>query len=702
MTMDILSLDYETYSDVDLTEVGSSVYSRDPSTEVLMAAYALNNGKVEQWVPAEGEPMPRELDEALDSPDVQKWAWNAPFEMQITKNTLRRPVKLRQWRDTMVLGMACSLPGKLETVGPILGLPDDKLKDRRGKALMRKFSFPRKATKRDLRTRVLWHEALPEWGEYLTYNRTDVESERAIRRRLWPYNLSVEEWELWFLDQEINNDGIPINTRMVRNAIQVYEQALGAFDPPSGAFGEMAEITGLSNPNSTQQLLPWMQERGYMFDDCQKGHIKTALTYFDDQPEYWDDEKWHQYRASNSLKRILELRAETARTSIKKYYALERATDRDGMLRNCFQMNGAARTGRFAGRQFQPQNLAKPEKRFEDSQLELADAIEHLDLESLRLVHGNPFDALASAIRMTAQAPDGHTFVDADLSAIENRVLGWLAGCEKILNVFRLKRDPYISFATYLYNETYEDLWHQYKVLKDGSKRQIGKPGTLGAGYGMGAGERRVNGQTGEIEGTGLLGYAWGMGVLQFTEEDSKHSIDTFRREFKEVVDYWNEMERAAKKCVRTGQPQECGVVRFQMNGPFLDMILPSGRPLHYLRPQLEMKPTPWGEQKMTLTYEGLNDRKQWVRQTTTRGKIVENADQAISRDLLVHGMKLAKKEGLNIRLHVHDQITALVKEDRAERDLKTLIDCMEVVPSWATGLPLGSNGHITKIFIKD
>ena len=463
----IMSLDFETFSEVDLTEVGGSVYSRDQSTEVLMAAYQFDNGPVHQWVPAEGDPMPPEFEDALQDERYQKWAWNAPFESRITANTLRMPVDVRQWRDTMVLGMHCSLPGKLEAAGPVLGLPAELLKDRRGGALMRKFSFPRKPTKRDLRTRNYWHDDLPAWGEYLEYNRRDVVAESAIRRRLWPYMMSDEEWELWFLDQEINEAGLPINRRMVRNAIRLYEEALGSFTDNTGALGEMAEITGLANPNSNVQILPWLQDHGYMFDDLKKGHIQQARDYFDTKSEHWDDEQWTSYRSSNTLKRVLELRLETARTSIKKYYALDRACDTDDLIRGCLQMNGAARTGRWGGRLFQPQNLAKPEKRFEDYQPLLAEGIEKLDLESLRLVHGNPFDALASAIRGTAQAPDGMVFLDADLSAIENRVLGWMSGCEKILEVFRLKRDPYLSFATYLYEMDYDTLWHEYKVLKD-------------------------------------------------------------------------------------------------------------------------------------------------------------------------------------------------------------------------------------------
>ncbi len=700
-----LSLDFETYSEADLTKVGTHVYANHPSTEILMCAFALDRGPVRQWVPAEGELPPDDLIDMMNDPDVEKWAWNAPFEMEITRAQLPEVnVVIPQWRDTMVQALHCSLPGKLEKAGPVIGLPMEMQKDSRGKALMRKFSFPRKPTKRDPRTRNWFSEFPEDWQGYLAYNRSDVVAERNIRIRLEPYLMSDEEWDLWFLDQRINRAGLPINVGMVRNAIRIYEEALGSADPQhrSGAFGEMAEITGLVNPNSGAQLLPWLQDHGYMFDDLKKGHVKTARDYFEKKPEHWDEDGWIEYRSNNALKTVLDLRLETSRTSIKKYYALARATSDDGNLRFVLQMNGAARTGRYAGRIYQPQNLPRPEARFESYQAVLADGIWQLDHDSLKMVHGNVFDALASGLRPAAQAPEGFMFVDADLNAIENRVLGWLAGCDKILRVFLDKLDPYIAFACYLYDRPYDELWHEYKVLGIKDKRTIAKPGTLGCGYGMGAGQAYENEKTGEVEASGLLGYAWNMGVKQFTQADAQHSVDTFREQFSEVKDYWYDLERACRRTVRTGQPTRHGVVSFDMKGPFLRMILPSGRPLYYLRPKLEMIPTPWGDKRLQITYEGQNDKKQWTRLHTTPGKITENADQAISRDLLVHGMKLAAKRGLDIRLHVHDQIVALAVSEKASNALEVLIECMEESPWWADGLPLGSNGHTTKVFIKD
>jgi DNA polymerase len=404
----------------------------------------------------------------------------------------------------------------------------------------------------------------------------------------------------------------------------------------------------------------------------------------------------------DDLLRVLELRSEVSRTSPTKFKALRRATDdHDPVIRYTLQFAGAARTWRWGGRIFQPQNLPRPDKKYEKGLPTHAHAVEVLDPEAFGLVYPDPMNVLASVIRPAVQAPDGYMLIDADLNAIENRVLGWLARCPKILRVFEENRDPYIDFATYLFGQGYEKLFQEY-VNGDKTKRTTSKPGVLGCGYMLSAGEERYNYKTGEKEATGLLGYAWNMGVTDFTQEQSKLSVDVFRREFEEVKDYWYAIERAAKKCIRTGKVVEFDQVRFDRKGPFLRMILPSGRALHYCRPRIEKVRMPWGKMKDSITYEGLDDKKRWMRISTHPGKLTENADQAIARDLLAHGMVLAAKEGIDIRLHVHDQIIGLSKEERAEEELKTLIQCMEEKPRWARDLPLGSEGFISKVLIKD
>lgn len=692
--VDRLSIDYETYSDADLSAVGASRYSRDPSTEVLMAAYSLNFGEEKQWIPAEGQPIPKELAEALVDPEVEKYAWNAPFEMAITRQKIA-PVDVRQWRCTMVMALTCSLPGSLDKAGAVVDLGEDVKKMADGRRLMRKFSFPRKPTKRDPRTRIFWYDDLADWESYLLYNRRDVAAEKAMLRRLWKFRPPEHEWELWFLDQKINEAGLPINMRMVRNALRVHADIM------ESAIDKMKEISGLKNPASPAQLLPWLQEQGYPFDDVQKAHIKRAKDRAYEKIEEGGNDFADIAEAKPYIE-MLDLRLETARTSITKFDALARATDEDGNLRGTLQFAAAGRTWRWGGRIFQPQNIPRPDKRFEKGIEIHAKNVEFLDAEALTLIYGNVFDLLASTIRPAVQAPQGRLLVDADLSAIENIVLGWLANCSKILSVFKDGRDPYIDFATYLFGLPYAELWHQYKVLGDSSRRTISKPGVLGCGYMLGAGERRINYKTGEEEATGLLGYAWNMGVRQFTEEDSKLSVETFRREFSEVKDYWYGIERAAIKCILTGKPVDYGHVRFDMKAPFLRIRLPSGRYLHYLRPRVEQVKAPWGDYKKSVTYEGFDDRKIWTRISTHPGKLTENVDQAIARDLLANGLLRAEKEGLDIRLHVHDQILTLADHDRAEDDLKTLIDCLSEPPVWGRDLPLRTAGFVSPVFKKD
>lgn len=714
-------IDYETFSELDLTDVGSDRYARDESTEVLMAAYARGDNDVQHW-DAQQQRMPNELEDILLDDRAVKFAWNAPFEMQITAQVLGIPVNIPEWRDTMVMGMSLSLPGSLAKAGPIVNLPQDKLKNAEGKSLMRTFSFPRKPTKRNPSTRTYWWQEPEKWDRYCAYNVDDVVAERAIYHKIKKWNMSREEWQLWFIDQEINQAGIPINMEMVDNANQIYEYI------KADRIKQMQEITGLANPGSTQQLLPWMQARGYQFEDCQKGHIERArqsvgkliegnkpllITQYEQNAEggYEEVGEVEVPRPQMSeLERVLELRLEAAKSAPTKYAALQRAADREaGVIRNTLQFAGAQRTKRWGGRIYQPQNLAKPEKYLEKHIEEVAHHLEYMEPEAVNQVYAKPMDALAAGVRPVAQAPKGFLFADADLNAIENRGLGWVANCKKILRVFELNRDPYVDFATYLFpGGTYDEYYAEYKG-GDSRKRTVSKPGVLGCGYQLGAGEARTNYKTGEIEATGLLGYAWNMGIRDFTVEQAKLSVKVFRETFEEVPDFWYGIEREVKRCIMTGKTVKWGLFEFRLESPFLLIVLPSGRPLYYVRPRIEEVMAPWGEKKPTITYEGENDKKQWVRISTHGGKLTENVVQAISRDLLAHGMKLAKRDhGLDIRLHVHDQIVALVEERFAAEQLEILQQCMGVNPWWSLAragfpdLPLGSAGFTSRVFMKD
>lgn len=927
-----------------------------------MTAYAFDDEAVKQWVPAEGQPMPAEVEDAMLDDRVKKFAWNKNFEWNIWKHSLGIDTPHSAWRDPMVMALSLSLPGKLEKCGQVLRL-DEKYLKQDGHRLINWFCKLRPATKTRPERRVHFHEKYDKWLEFLQYNRMDTVSERKIYRILRKYDLPEHEWELWALDQEINDRGIPVNMEMCRNVIEVRDELV------ADRIEELEEITQLDNPNAQAQLLGWLQNEGYPFNDLKAGHIRRAMEKYDQMVE-----RGQRPNQSEEYRRVLELRSEVSRTSTKKFDAVASHVDEDGNLRNCFQFSGAGRTWRWAGRVFQPQNLAKPTKDLEGltwgetpqgykfvtggTQIEAAMLLQTLTSEGVDMLFSRPMDAISGAVRTVVQAPPGYVFIDADLAAIENVVLGWLANDPKILRVFKKGLDPYIDFATYLYGKTYEELWAEFKGGNKG-KRTIAKPGVLGClkgdtpvltdkgwkalveitrddwlhdgekwvrhggvawkgyqnvlcgagihatpdhrflteegwqewqsasrqqtfksalvmgngvflekrgplaareksfyadanavengryqdqtssedyphvapaalrltvapmseresartfttysqivstlrervartrrtvgiattevgellvdsipltsgfdiqwmfsertvplkligstmtvttsrgisglqpdlsktqiadtwdilntgdyarfavltesgcvvahncGYMLGAGKQYENRQTGEIEATGLLGYAWNMGV-KLTPEEAERSVRVWRETFKEAVQFWYDLQRAAFRTMQTKKETACGHVSFDRKGPFLRMNLPSGRSLHYLRPKLEEVLAPWGDYKMSLTYEGLNDKYQWDRISTHPGKLTENADQAIARDILASGMRKAAKAGIPVVMHIHDQIVGMVREEDADESLKTLIQCMTDRDRWMGDMPLKVAGHISKWFVKD
>lgn len=689
--------DFETYCDENVTDVSADAYSLHPSCDILMCAYAFDEDPVRQWVPEEGERMPNDLEDALLDERVQKTCWNKSFEYAIWKNVAGIEIPHNQWRDTQALSFSLALPGSLDKAGQVVGLSEEHAKSAQGKALMRVFSMPRKPSKLKPWTRTRWYMEPQKWEQYLDYNRQDVEAERAILRKLRKFDMPEHEWELWVIDQIINERGIPFNMAAVDNAVRLYEHLI------EDRMSRMKKITGLANPNSGPQLLPWLQEHGYVFDDLKKGHVQRAS---DRAKEELETAMPGTASDTRKMKQVLDLRLDAARASPKKFYAIQRCVDRaKAVLRNTFQFAGAGRTWRWAGRTFQPQNLPRPEAAFEKIIEMVVEHLERLDPEAIELIYEDPMDLLVSCIRSVAQAPDGHLLFDADLNAIENRVLGWCALDRKILRVFELGRDPYIDFATHIYKQPYDVLWEEYKVHGKKEKRTFAKPGVLGCGYRLGPGEQHINHKTGEMEATGLLGYAMNMGV-KLTPEQSKLSVDTFRSTYTEVVQFWYDIERAATKCVRTGQPTRCNMLRFEIKAPFLRMILPSGRALSYCRPRIEPVKAPWGEWKDSLTYEGLNDRNQWDRISTHGGKLTENAVQAIARDIIGTGLRRAYYRGLDICIHVHDQIVGVAPEAVAEEHLAILQECMAEEEDWHSYggvlLPLASAGFTSKVFMKD
>lgn len=717
-----LSHDFETFNMLDLSKVGSDAYSRSPTCEVLMCGFAINDEEIEQWVPAEGEELPAKLEDAMRDERVIKTCWNKAFEWSIWTNTLKIETPHYAWRDTMALSYSLALPGGLEKAGKVVDLDEDKKKSAEGKALIRTFCTPRKPTKANPSRRMRWYMEPEKWDKFLAYNRQDVAAERAILRKLRVFDMPPQEWELWVIDQIINEAGIPMNMRAVDAAVRLFESLI------ERGMSRMIELTGLDNPNSGPQLLPWLQDHGYPFDDLKKGHVERALEAVKTEIETYEEEGVVSYGVdtltaaerrllparspvTETLKEVLEIRQDTSRASPKKYFAIQRCVDRiNRVLRNTFQFAGAGRTWRWAGRIFQPQNLPRPEKEYKKI-IEMA--VRHLEQMSVEEIEAlyvgelglDLMDLIVSCVRAVAQAPEGFLFVDADLNAIENRVLGWIALDRLILGVFERGEDPYIAFGCFMTGRTYADLWHEYKVLGNDGPRTIFKPAVLGCGYQLGPGEEHVNSKTGEIEASGLLGYARNMRIF-LTPQQAKDSVAVFRGTYTDVVDAWYGLERAAKKCIRTGRPTEFNMIRFDIKEPFMRMILPSGRSLHYCHPRLEQKAVPWGGTRETIVYEGMNDKNQWGDITTHGGKLMENADQAIARDIIGGGIRRAYYRGLDLRIHVHDQIVGLAPEDEAEDHLRILQECMAEEEDWHCygnfKLPLASAGHISRVFLKD
>ena len=831
-----LSTDTETFSNVSVKIVGGSKYSRHESTELLMLSPRINEGsgwkELPQWVPAEGQKVPKDLLDLLRDPEVIKTGWNiGGFEYYIYKELLGIDIPAEDMRDTMVLAYSLSLPGSLGKCGEVLGLESDKKKDARGKKLIGLFCEPHLPTKKISAVRYDWRTHPAEWEEFKGYNRQDTLAEVTIFDKLIRWDMPKHEWKYWAVDQKINRAGAPINLRQVDAAIRL------ARDAKTKGIRRLCKITGVDNPNSGKQLLPWLQSRGYKYEDLKKGHISRALESATPGTPLYD---------------ALKIRQEVSKSSVTKYQALKNGTDSDGMLRGMFQFAGAGRTWRWAGRRAQLQNWAKATGFLEHMQIQAAGHVENLSYQEISLMYPRPMELLSSTLRPTIKAPPGHMLVDADLNAIENRVLGWASGEKKILKVFEDGRCPYVDFATLMYDESYEKLWAEYKA-GDKKRRTMAKPAVLGCfgpdtlvltekgylpiikitngvrihdgvefvshdglldqgvkdvidlhgvtvtpdhkilsggewepaeclvseekafqsalstangllsgarstldtrqnisshtrstaevrttsrvydilncgprnrfvvltdagpvivhncGFRLSAGEIKENTKTAELEATGLIGYAWNMGVRNFTKDDAVTAVDIFRAKYKKVVSFWYDIEDAAKDCIATGRSQKCRVVEFERDGPLLRMWLPSGHALSYVRPKIEMRKTPWGAVRPTITYESLNDKNQWVRIGTHGGKLTENAVQGIARDLLAYAMCLADAKGLDLRLHVHDQLIALAPADRAQESLDLLMKCMSYQPKWARAssawnydLPLGSAGIITPNFIKD
>nr|WP_047810187.1 DNA polymerase [Desulfosporosinus acididurans] len=645
--MNVLSIDLETYSSVDLKKAGVYAYTSAPDFEILLFAYAWNDEPVQLADLASREELPPKILSALTDDGIIKSAFNAAFERTCLSVYLKQALSPKSWRCTAVQSAMLALPLHLAGVAQVLGLPEQKMDE--GKRLIKYFCTPCKPTKTNGgRTRNLSCHAPDKWATFKEYCKQDVEVERAIRRKIENYPISDSEQTLWMLDQAINDRGILIDITLVNHCIQCDRQYR------SSLFAEAKALTGLENPNSVAQLKDWFLGNGLEIESLSQKVVKEMAGTTD-----------------GDIQRLLELRQEMSKTSIKKYLAMKRALCPDHRVRGLLQFYGANRTGRWAGRLVQIHNL--PQNHLPD--LEAArEIVKEGDFEFLEWLYESVPGVLSELIRTAFIPAPGHRFLVADFSAIEARVIAWLAGETWRLDVFKTHGKIYEASASQMFKVPIES------ITKTSPLRQKGKIAELALGYGGG------------------VGALTNMGALEMglSEEELKPLVDAWRAANPKIVNLWWEIDRAAMKAVRDRVPQSVGKLKFLYSKGMLFITLPSGRRLAYVKPR--MATNQFGRDG--LTYEGIGTNKQWCRIDTYGPKLVENIVQATSRDCLAEAMLRVEKKGYKIVAHVHDELIIEAPEDFGS--LKEVCDIMGESISWAEGLPLRADGFETKFYKKE
>ena len=673
----ILHWDFETCSAVDLEEVGMENYVRHSTTKPILCAWAMNESAVSVWQ-CQRESMPDKLLTALRDETIQLAAWYATFERNVAQYLLDLPTPLERWIDPRIQARVLSMPGKLEKAGAILALPPELCKDPKGDDLMDIFHDPYRRGGEETLFGIRpdewhdWEDRPAEWLQFVEYCRQDVVSERAIMKAMKAFPLPELDQLGWRLDQKINSAGMPVDLSLVRGALEIAVQDKGL------QLDKIQALSSVKNPNSNPQILKWIKTQGYTFNGLGKAFVARALD--------------GECQLTDACREVLETRKAASKTSYMKYQTILEQVGADGRLRHQFAYMGAARTGRWASYGVQLTNLPRPIKAVE-KQMDLAvELLRAQDVMEIGYVFDDPMAVATSCVRAAFKAPPDKKLVVCDLNAIENRVIGWVANCDAILKVFRDGLDPYVAFGVHLYSIPYNVL------ILDKERRQQAKPAVLGCGYRLSGGEEALD-KDGNLIKTGLWGYAAAMGV-DISREESHRAVAIFREEYKEVVRCWYNMENAAFAALKGGI-HRVGPVEFQAFGrepngkdrKLLRMLLPSGRGLYYIRPRVDEKEW-YGKMKDGLSYEGIDQvTKQWSRVDTHGGKLVENAVQAIARDLLLHGMLLADKMGFELIGSCHDEIIALTDAD-SSLGLGDLRTCMVTAPDWAESLPLGAEGY--------
>lgn len=660
--MDHLSIDLETFSSVPIAKAGAQKYIASPDFEILLFAYSLNGAPSVCCDIAQGELLPDWVLDALCDPQCLKHAYNAAFEWGCLSKFMGRQLPPEQWRCTMFHGLYAGYPAGLDATGRALGLPEDKRKLSTGKALIRYFCVPCTPTKSNGgRRRNLPNHDPARWELFKEYNAQDVTTEMEIERRL--SLITVPDWlqRQWETDLLINARGVAVDMEMVNGALEIGATVRERLTQ------EAVRISGLSNPNSVQQLSAWLeQETGEEVTDLRKDTVAKMIAQAPDIPE---------------VQRMLEIRQELGKTSTKKYDAIEQAVCPDGRVRGLLQFYGANRTGRWAGRLVQVQNLP----RTYTQPLELArNLVKQRKLDNLRLIYGSVPDTLSQLIRTAFVASDGNVLIDADFSAIEARVISWLAGEQWRLDVFKTHGKIYEASASQMFGVPIERI---KKGNPEYALRQKGKVAELALGYQGGAGA---------LINMGALD----MGI---PEDDLPDIVQRWRDTNKRICDLWYKMNSAAVEAISTGC--SVGVGRLLVSCEYdaaheveyLTVLLPSGRKLYYNSPQIgENK---WGGP--SISYMGMDQTtKKWKRIETYGGKLVENCVQAVARDCLAQAIENLEKEGLPVVFHIHDEVVIDCRADTATLD--DVVNIMSRPIPWAPGLPLNADGWVGGFFKKD
>ena len=642
----VLSADIECFSDVDLIKCGVYAYADSPAFEILLFAYSFDGGETQIIDLAQGEKLPAEVEDAIFDVSVTKTAYNANFERTCLSKHFGRCIPPESWHCSAVQAAMLALPRSLEDVGRVLGLDEQKMKE--GKELIRYFCVPSKPTKANGgRTRNLPCHAPEKWELFKTYCKRDVDVEKSIRRKLHNFPVPESEMELYRLDQRINDRGVLVDMGLVEQAIAC--ERLHKEVVTKRAY----ELTGLENPNSVVQLKGWLGDMGMEAESLSKKAVAEMIAETDGEVE-----------------ELLRLRLLMAKTSVKKYEAMERSVCSDGRVHGLLQFYGANRTGRFAGRLVQIQNL--PQNHLPD--LELArDLVKQGRFEDVEMLYDSTPNVLSELIRTAFIPKPGCRFVVADFSAIEARVLAWLSGEQWRLDVFTSHGKIYEASASSMFHVPMEE------ITKTSPLRQKGKLAELGLGFG---------GASGALISMGALD----MGL---TEEELPPLVAAWRKANPHITQFWWDVDAAAVKAVTEKQKTKVGKIIFEYKSGILFITLPSGRKLSYVKPRMAVNK--FGRDG--LTYEGISENKKWSRIETYGPKLVENIVQGMARDLLAEAMLRVEKKGYPIVMHCHDEIIAEVPEETGSVD--EMCEIMAVQPTWAEGLPLRADGYQCSFYQK-